>query len=107
VISALILFVAVGLLFRAWLRARRVGRPFLLNLEPGVRERRRIILAGTLIALSSLPVMLLAERLLPRNENLQVAVVTLYLVLASLGLIALFAKRQRSGRSRAQKTVND
>ena len=93
-ISALILFAAAALLFRAWVRARRAGKPFLLALDPDIRQRRKMILSGTVIALSSLPVMLLAERLLPESKSLPAAIVTVYLILAALGLIAFFAKRQ-------------
>jgi len=55
-----------------------------------------MILAGTVIAVSSLPVMLLAEHLIPENEGIPVAIVTVYLILAAWALIAFFARRQKT-----------
>jgi MFS-type transporter involved in bile tolerance (Atg22 family) len=96
VISALILFVAFGLVFKAWNRARRSGKPFLLQIEPTAKERSLMILGGTMIAVSSVPMMLLVEHLLPGMESVPVAIVTVYLLLGAWGLIVFFAKRQKT-----------
>lgn len=96
VISALILFVAFGLAYKSWARSRRAGRPFPLHLETTAKERSLMVLAGTVAAFGSLPVMALAQHLMPRRSGGAAAIVTIYLLLAAWGVVFFFAKRQKT-----------